>query len=237
MIVVLASRYDELAQALVARWQPYHAALLTCDDLSVCGWRDFLGHSKTSTAVVGGREIAAEEISGVLTRVPSIFEQELLHILPADRAYVAAEMTAFLTSWLSRLTCPVLNRPTPTSLSGPYWRPEQWTAVATRLGIPVRPVRRHVALALSATETMQQIGEPDGVTVTVVGDCCFGSTNEKVTHHAHRLAQAVNVNFLTVQFSSIASGAQFIGANVWPDLSSDEIADAVITYFHRPPRK
>jgi hypothetical protein len=235
VIVILASRNDELAQSLITRWQPYDAVLLTCADLSVRGWRDSLGLA-ASTAVVGGREIAQEEIRGVLTRVPGIFEQELLHIISADRAYVAAEMTAFLTSWLSRLACPILNRPTPTSLSGPYWRPEQWTAVAARLGIPVCPVQRHVALA-SAGAPMQYIVEPGEVSVTIVGDRCFGSGNEEMMRHASRLAQAVKVNFLTVHFSSIASGALFLRANVWPDLSSDEIADAVIAYFHQPPRK
>jgi hypothetical protein len=50
-------------------------------------------------------------------------------------------MKAFLLSWLSQLNCLVLNRPTPLCLSGPSWRPEQWTYAAAQLGIPVQPLR------------------------------------------------------------------------------------------------
>ncbi len=231
MIVVLASRYDAVAQTLVARWLLYQAALLTCDDLSVCGWRDFLGNARASTMTVGGREVTLEEINGVLTRLPSIFENELVSIVPADRAYVAAEMTAFLISWLFRLTCPVLNRPTPTSLSGPYWRREQWTYVAAQLGISVRPVRRHVALASSTVQTPLEVEEASAVTVTVIGENCLGCVDELLKRHARRLAQAANVDLLAVRFSSSTPDAVFLGADLWPDLSSDELADAVIAYF------
>ncbi len=61
-------------------------------------------------------------------------------------AYVSAEMTAFLLSWLSGLDCPILNRPTPNCLSGPGWRQEQWIHLAARLGIPVDPVQRYAKL-------------------------------------------------------------------------------------------
>jgi hypothetical protein len=42
-------------------------------------------------------------------------------------------MKAFLLSWLSQLNCLVFNRPTPLCLSGPSWRPEQWTYAAAQL--------------------------------------------------------------------------------------------------------
>ena len=147
MLVVVASRYDEIARSLVDCWAKQGAKLLTCDDLSVVGWRHSLrgvgGDSSPlldSTAVVDGQVVGVEEISGVLIRLPYVFEQELLHIVPDDRAYVAAEMQAFLISWLSRLKCPVLNRPTPSYLLGANWRPQQWVYAAAQVGIPVRPV-------------------------------------------------------------------------------------------------
>jgi hypothetical protein len=120
-----------------------------------------------STAVVDGQVVAVEEISGVLIRLPYVFEQELLHIVPGDRAYVAAEMQAFLISWLSRLKCPVLNRPTPSYLLGPNWRPQQWVYTAAQVGIPVRPVHQHITLA---AEALPQTPELSPVTITVVGD-------------------------------------------------------------------
>jgi len=103
----------------------------------VAGWRQSLGGVDGDAAVVEGKRVPQKEITGVLTRLPCVFEQELVDITPDDRRYVAAEMTAFLLFWLSRLKCPVLNRPTPTCLSGPYWRREKWIHVAARVGIPV----------------------------------------------------------------------------------------------------
>ena len=73
----------------------------------------------------------------MLTRVPAVFEDELTDIMFSDRSYVAAEMTAFLLFWLSRLRCPVLNEPTATCLAGRYWRREQWIDQAARAGIAV----------------------------------------------------------------------------------------------------
>jgi hypothetical protein len=42
MLVVVASRYDETARSLVDRWAKQEARLLTCEDLSVVGWRHSL---------------------------------------------------------------------------------------------------------------------------------------------------------------------------------------------------
>jgi len=110
MLVVVASHYDEAARSLVDRWANQEARLLTCEDLSVVGWRySMSGKDEVSsslldsTAVVDGQVVGVEEISGVLTRLPCVFEQELLHIVPDDRAYIASEMNAFLISWLSEL--------------------------------------------------------------------------------------------------------------------------------------
>ena len=146
LIVVVASRLDQGARTLAASQGTDRVALLTCEDLSVPGWRHYVAAGGTSVAVIDGREVAVEEITGVVTCLPNVSELELLHIVPSDRAYVAAEMSAFLLSWLSALSCPVLNRPSPTCLSGPYWRPEQWARVASEVGMRVQPVHRRVAL-------------------------------------------------------------------------------------------
>src|SRR5579872_3914402 len=124
MLVVLAHRYDQEARELVSHWSASDARLLTSADLSRKGWRHFSDEPTASTAVISGRVVPVDQISGVLTLLTGVFEQELVDIVPSDRSYAAAEMTAFLLCWLSTLKCPVLNRPTPTCLSGPYWRRE-----------------------------------------------------------------------------------------------------------------
>jgi hypothetical protein len=155
---------------------------------------------------------------------------ELLHIVPGDRVYVATEMNAFLTSWLSGFRCPVLNRPTPTCLSGPGWRREQWCYAAAQVGIPVRPVRQAVVLAES---TLPEATESGAAMVTVVGGCCFGAVDPVVARWARRLAKAADTDLLGVQFSSPEASAFFVGAEPWPPIDSDGIADAILDYFQR----
>lgn len=224
MIIVVASSHDRGAWALASRQHAVRVEVLTCEDLSVPGWRYYLPGAPAA-AVVGGQRVAAGEITGVVTCLPAVSELELLHIVPADRAYVAAEMTAFLLSWLTTLSCPVINRPSPTCLCGPYWRPEQWAYAASRAGMRVQPVLRRVGLTAGFAPSV-----PAVTTVTVIGERCLGKAHPAVLNGARRLAQASGVELLTVRISNPAADATFLGAEPWPDLSSQETADAVITY-------
>jgi hypothetical protein len=219
VIIVIASRYDEVAAALAARWD---AALLTPVDLSATGWRYYVAAPELGTAVGGGQRVPNSEIAGVLTRLPVVYEQELDHVDAEDRAYVACEMKAFLLAWLSALRCPVLNRPSPECLCGPAWRTEWWVGLAARLGIPVQPLRR------DSTVGFVPDCAPSGAVVTVVGERCFGSVDSSVAEHARRLASAAAVDLLEVRFTGPDYGSRFVQANLCPDLSTPEVADAVL---------
>lgn len=225
MLVILASRFDPTSAELAERWAAQDACVMTPEDLSKAGWRDRLGEAtpSDSTAVVGGLRVKVEEIRGVLVRTPVVFAKELVHISRDDREYVATEMTAYLVSWLSRLRCPVLNRPTPMCLSGPAWRPEKWLQIATNLGIPVRASRRS-----SATRPVTgDSGSGAFLTVTVVGDRCFGSDNPSVSRHASLIAHAAGTELLEVYFG----GSTFAGASVWARLDSEEVSCAVLEHL------
>src|ERR1700674_4065238 len=121
MIVVVASRRDVVATALVTLWSKYGARLLTPDDLCKPGWRYEPGRPEDGTAVIDGAPVGVRHIGGVLVRLGSIDASDLPQFAPADRRYAAAEMTAFLISWLSELTCPVINPPSGSCLAGPNW--------------------------------------------------------------------------------------------------------------------
>lgn len=228
LTLVVAGRRDRQARDLVERWSASGAGLLTSEDLSVAGWRYTLGEPDSSTVVIGGRRIAAYEIAGVLTRLSHVSGRDLTRIVQQDRRYVAAEMTAFLRSWLSTLECPVLNRPVPTSLSGPGWCHEQWVQTATRLGIPVRPVRRRLAFPADASGAEPL---PPDVTLTVVGERCLGPVNGVLAAQARRLARAARVDLLSVRFGETEDGPELLGADAWPDVSSPEVADAILEYL------
>jgi hypothetical protein len=135
MIAVLASRLDPEASALIEAWSASGAALLSAEDLITSGWRFSPGNPGTGSAVVDGRRIKVADLTAVLTRRPAVLAEELTRIASADRAYVAAEINAFLIAWLAALTCPVVNRPTPTSLCGPAWSDLHWRMAAARVGL------------------------------------------------------------------------------------------------------
>jgi hypothetical protein len=227
MIVILASRHDHFARDLAARWAAHGAALVTPRDLSARGWRHRLGSPEDSAAVIGGRAVPVRDIGGVVTRLWAVGGHDLPHIFPEDREYVSIEMSAFLTSWLASLECAVLNRPTPTCLAGPNWRPEEWTRRAAILGIPVRPSVRRSRLG----DTSAPPPDEQSTTVTVVGARAVGSADEALKGHARRLAAHAGTALLDVYFDGPGPDALFVGASLWPDISSAEVADAMLAHL------
>jgi len=226
MIVVVANLWDHAAKAFASRWQSHGVRVLTCGDLSVAGWRQTLTAGHASTVVVDGALVPQEQITGVLTRLSGIAEEEISGIAREDREYAAAEMTAFLWFWLSSLTCPMLNRPTVACLSGPYWRQESWVHAAAQAGIPVEPAHRR---------TGSRVPEEHGSfsTVTVVGERVFGETDPVLQNHARRLAALAGVDLLAVRFSNPEAHARLISADVFPDLTDDCVGAAILDYLGR----
>ena len=219
-LLIVASAGDEIARRLFSLWEDAGTRLLHPRDLSRPGWKYQPGQVETSVAVADGEPVPAQEISGVLVRLPGISEADLVEISPGERAYVAQEMNAFLVAWLSALKCPVLNRPSGVCLSGPNWRPEQWTYAATQAGVSVVPAQRHVPVRADAPAPASSI-------VTVVGETPFGTKNRFLRDCARRVARAARVELLTVAFAGHGKDARFLSANPWPDISAPDLALAV----------
>lgn len=225
MIAIVSSRQDEGAQALVARWSGWNAALLDADDLVRPGWRVRTGEPASWTLVVSGEVVPARSLTGVLVRRPFVLEREFPGTKAADRSYVAAETNALLVALLARLECPVLNRPVAASLGGPCWRPEQWTQVAARLGIPFAPVNRLVRSGLEPRLDLATEGEL--VTITVVGDVCVEDAGE-MGAQAVKLARSVGAELLSAFFRRGNEGVRFLTASPFPDLREPGVSDAVL---------
>lgn len=226
MLVVISTAVDTEAEELVARWADHDAVLLTCRDLSAPGWRQHPAGPGSSSASIGGTVVPVDAVTAVLTRRPWVFPEELTHVAVADRDYVAGEMSAFLVAWLSGLTCPVINRPTPMCLSGPGWRQHQWMQVAARLGL--RPAWDRWQIP-PAAEHEGRHGPPAGtVEVTVVDRRCFGAPDPVTTAAALRLADAARVKLAGFRFAVDDSGILFAGASLWPALTDTLVADAVL---------
>ncbi len=230
MLVVVASRHDPGACEIVQRWERWGAALLGCEDLSVPGWRYSPSNRAASRAVVSGRVVPDKSIRGVLLRRPLILEQELMHIAPADREFVAAEMSAFLLAWLSELPCPVLNRPQGASLCGPNWRPQQWAHMAAKAGFHVDPARCQIPADAKA-EGEENLPAAQPVKAVVVGDRCLGDVSDAQAAAAIKLAAAAGVALLAVWLVPSKRRSRFVAANPMPDLNDSCVADAVCDYL------
>ena len=233
MIVIVASRYDASARRLEDRWAGTGVRLFTCADLSVSGWRCRVGDPFASTAAIGGIEVKQSEIEGIFTRLQWVWEGELEHIVADDRAYIAAEMSAFLVFWLSSFRCPILNRPTASSLNGPGWGIERWNFAASKAGMRINPIRRRASLGFPITKDPELNDGRKEVSITVVGDQCLGDADRTLLGQARRLADIAKMDFLTVHFNSAEADATFVGVNIFPDIDNGSVADAALSYFGR----
>lgn len=212
MLVVVASQHDAEAAALVQRWRArgLAAGLLTARDLSTRGWCHHVGEPGPEWAVIDGRRTPSADIRGVLTRLPTIRDDELGHLDAGDRAYAAAEMTALLLSWLTGLACPVLNRPTPSSLMGPNLPRERWRVLAAQARLALAPP-----------------GAPARAAVTVIGERWLGPVDPALGERAVAVAARAGVALATVWFDGVDPSAGFTGAELFTTLDDDDIAAAL----------
>jgi hypothetical protein len=202
--------------------------VLTPRDLSLASWQYRPGDDRNGKAVIAGQVVPTAEISAVLTCLTGIWTGELPEIVPEDREYVAVEMTAFLLAWLTSLGSRVHNRPTPTGLSGTFWRPERWLRAAAQAHIPIRPLHRHAAL-----DTLPTIPRPasGAAHVTVIGTQAVGQVDEALQAQARQLARLAGVELLTARFEGPQAGARFTGADCTLDLAAEEVVDTLLTYL------
>jgi len=223
VVLVLASRLDRTAASWVARYARSDAALMTCDDLCSPGWIFDPARVQEGTAMVGGRPVPVDGLRGVLTLLPAVTEIELPRIVEAERAYVASEIQAFLVAWLSALQCPVINRPTPTCLTGPGWARERWLQAAAAAGFDTAHwSRSSEQAALSRDE------ESADVRATVVGRICIGLPGGPA-ERALELARQTRTEILTLSLRELPDGMQFRAAWPWCDLEDETIGATVAT--------
>jgi len=231
VILVLANHRDLGARRLVEQWRPHDARLMTLADLSRPGWRHYLGDPgelgppHAEIAVASGELVPVASIRGVVTRIPWVVTEDLPHVVEGDRPYVAAEINAFLTAWLTRLPCPVVNRPSPSSLMGAPHAAEGWIAIAARAGLRLPWTRRAIGA------TVEPAWPPEAVTVAVLGDRWFGDVAPVLAAQACRLATTAGVELLAVTFSHAGADATFLGAHLWPDVLLPELAQALLERF------
>jgi hypothetical protein len=208
MHVVLASQVDSQAAELV-KALPGEAGLLVPADLSSPGWRLDPHDVARGTAVVAGQLLQCDEIDSVTTLLPRVFELELVHIVEADRKYVASEMTALLVAWLSALPCRVVNRPSPGCLCGPAWLADRWRYEAVRCGFRLAEAR--------------EVRGPTH-TASVIDGECLASLDAAQAVALRRLAAAAGVGMLTAHLDS---ADKFVSVSLRPELGNASVVRAI----------
>jgi hypothetical protein len=223
MILILANARDRRGVALRNAWGGADVGLVTPPDLSQEGWSFDPSAPSNGYAIVERQQVPLKNIDGICALLPAVVESDLPHIAAGDRSYVAAEMTAFLSAWLTSLPCPKVNPPSPYCLCGPNWRTERWIHSAAGLGLPTRPAARSAGCAQPVSNADEAIQ-----TVVIVGEHAVGAVDRTFAGWAAMMANAAGVRLLNVHIGNDAMGPFVIGADVWADVSRPEVAEALL---------
>ena len=216
-VVVVASAGDAGARALVTRWRAAEARLLTPADLSLPGWCIAADDVASGTAVVSGEVLPLREVCAAYVRLNRVGEGDLPAVARVDRAYAAAEMTAFLSWWLSLLPGGLVNPCSVSSLAGPADSDTGWLLRASELGIPCWHPGRPAGF------------RPKGArALTVVGRRCLDPADPETVAWARLLAADCGAAVLRVWFDSVGVPGRFLTADVAVDVTRPDVADALL---------
>lgn len=162
------------------------------------------GRATTRVDLADGRRIDSRELTGVLNRLVTAPRPPAAAV-PGDRAYAQQELWALWISWLAGLPEPMLGRPGPQGLCGPWLHDSQWTLLAARAGLRTAAWRGEGAAATAAAATL----------LVVAGAVLGRPAPAEVVAGAQALARAAGCSVLGVSFGPEWT---FAGAGVVPDL-------------------
>jgi hypothetical protein len=214
MIVVVGSRHDSVSTGLVASWT--RAALCSAEDFISPGWVWRHGQSASRTWIVNTKQVRDEDITGVFVRRTTIYAEELATIHPADRAFLTSEVHAFLTFILATTSARVVNPVIDGAFGEEALRPERWTALASEVGISVRPFR--------VTSEPRRRTRYRTYEVEVVGDEAFGDAPARVLEGARRLAREMGLAWGAFLFDARYRLITISGARRPSDAAADALA-------------
>ncbi len=174
---------------------------------------DRRGQASVELVTRRGVAVRSGEVRGVINRMTGVPQAALASLGATDRDYVAEEITAALASWLASLPCPVLNRPSPALLCGPWRWPAQWRWLAARVGLPAREWSRASWDDSPAPEPVERAA------AVVIGDEVTGSVPDELAAGCRALAHAAGVTLLGVTVARDPGGEWALeDASPLPDL-------------------
>ncbi len=190
MIVVVGSRHDGVAAALVGAWPG--AELCSAEDIAQPGWIWRTDATVPSRWVIGNRPVADDEVTGVFVRRSCFYPEEFTSTHADDRAYLAAEAHAFLVFVLGATRATVASPVTDGALGDEAVRPERWIPAALESGFAVSPLR------LTSRRARPRRLHP--YAVEVVGDEAFGAPSERLRAACIAMADCLGMKWATIVF-------------------------------------
>lgn len=207
--VLLASREDAMAARFASSYYQEGVRLFTPEDLSMPGWH-FATCDHENWAVIGGKPTAVRDIRAAIAFLPTVRARDIASLIAAeDRAYAAAEMTAFLAAWLAALGAKAINAPSPVCLTG--------TAPTHRA---LRDYARcsGLELAVSPAETTA-VSCVNGVPIT---------EDEALAEAAAAVCKAAGESLARIHLTTRGQGSALAGYDHRVDLDHARVAAAVL---------
>lgn len=219
MIVVISPLLNDTIVKAFAGWsQTTEIALLTVKDMMSEGWELYSHRFEDSFFVVNGKQCAVNQIDGVINLLPFIYEKELIQIQEEDRPYVASELTAMMTYFLTKLSCKTINRPNAEDLMGSSGVYYQWKHFATKLGIPIQNV----------------VGQTPPALMYIVDDLVLNEQQIPYEDEVRNLAIQLNTNYLEVRFVQIDHTWYCTTVSKAINLTYPGVMDLLRHYFVEP---
>jgi hypothetical protein len=222
VILILADAGNEHAAALAEALSPAGAAVLTPIDLATDP--SALHHPDVgrSWLTLAGRQRRIVELTAVVTLLNAILPWSLACYDAAEREYQASEMHAWLAFFLASLRCPVVNPPSPLSLSGPVLNPFGWRALAAGCRLPL-------AAGVLDSDRPESHRTSNADTVTVLGGRVIHSAGPRADGYALRLAAHAGVVHLRAAFRG--PDAEFVSAASVPDAGDERTRVALVKWL------
>lgn len=198
MILILAAWRDAANEAFAAELAPAQTTVLTYTDLACASSCLCDPGFDCSTLTLADRQLRVDAISAVVNLLPAVLPDALTVYAPEERDYQAAEMHAWLAFFLSSLDCPVVNRPTPLSLSGPAPSPLAWLALARAAGIPLAATD----VDSEEVEPALAIGHDATVEVVAVGGIVVEPSATLADRYTTELARRHGLAYLKASYTS-----------------------------------
>jgi len=203
---------------------PLEAEVVTLEDLAAGPSMLVDPGFERSELTVAGRRVAARDLKGVINLVPTVLPGLLTFYAEEEREYQAAELHAWLSFFLSSLACPVVNRPTAVSLTGPALSALSWLRIARGAGIATAP------FTLDSRDVGRSIRRPveDGDDVLCIAGSVVRPEGSRAEESASALARASGVVYLRAWFDA---DSRLLGASSVPDLRPEPTRRALAAYL------